>query len=437
MTKIAFIGAGSVVFAKELLFDIFSCPAFSDATISLMDIDPKRLGIIEKVANKLVAQENFSAKIEAVQDRRKAVKNADFVISMFQAAMMQGTECDINIPLKYGVKQAVGDTLGPGGVFRLLRSAKVLEGLVRDMEELCPDALLINYVNPMAMNCWYVSRISDVKCVGLCHSVQHTSQWLALMLGAPLSEISYRVAGINHMAWFLEFKWNGKDAYPLIREKPANEMLYNCDVTKFEMLKYFGYFVTESSHHLSEYLPYFRKSDAWIERIHKHANWNKSGVYNGMYLEQCKEALVYFDEEMKRLLGDAKLEVKRGDEYGSYIMNSIVTGAPSVIYGNVINRGFITNLPDGCCVEVPCLVDKNGIQPTFAGDLPIQLAALNRTNINVQELAVEGAVTGRKEPIFQAVAMDPLTSAVLTLPEIYDMVGEMFEAEKQWLPNMI
>ena len=433
MTKIAFIGAGSVVFAKELLFDILSFPELSGATISLMDIDPKRLGIIEKVARKLVLQEKFGAKIEATLDRREAIKGADFVLSMFQAGMMKAGEYDINIPLKYGVKQAVGDTLGPGGVFRLLRSAAVLKGLVRDMEELCPNALLLNYVNPMAMNCWYIDRISGIKYVGLCHSVQHTSEWLAIIIGAPYNEISFKCAGINHMAWFIEFKWNGKDAYPLIKERGRNPDLYKFDVTKFEILKHFGYFVTESSHHMSEYVPYFRKSDEWIERIHKDANWNKKGVYNGMYLEQCKEMAQYFDEEAKKMLGAEKLELKRGQEYGAYIINSAVTGAPVVIHGNVRNRGFITNLPDGCCVEVPCMVNKNGVQPTFVGDLPAQLAALNRTNINVQELAVEGAVTGNRDAIYQAVMMDPLTSAVLTLPDIHNMVTDMFEAEKGWI----
>ncbi|WP_026487342.1 alpha-glucosidase/alpha-galactosidase [Caldanaerobius polysaccharolyticus] len=433
MAKIAMIGAGSIVFAKNIMVDILSFPELSDSTIALMDIDPKRLDLIRKLADKLVKQENYKATIISTTDRREALKDADYVITMIQVGGLEAYQIDIEIPLKYGVKQAVGDTLGPGGVFRFLRTAAVFKDIARDMEELCPDALWINYVNPMAMNCWYINRISNIKNVGLCHSVQGTSEWLAKIIGAPYSEVSFIAAGINHMAWFLEFKWKGKDAYPLIREKYNDPNVYKMDVTKFEFLKHFGYYVTESSHHMSEYVPYFRKFDHWIDKIHKDANWNDDGVYNGMYLKCCQNAAAKFDEDMEELINAEKVEVKRTHEYGAYIIHSIETGVPRVIYGNVDNKSLITNLPQGCCVEVPCLVDKNGIQPTVIGDLPPQLAALNRTNINVQELAVMGALTGKKEYIYQAIMMDPLTSAVLDMDQIRSMVSEMFAAEEKWL----
>lgn len=436
MAKIAMIGAGSIVFAKNIMVDILSFPELSDSTIALMDIDPKRLSMISRLADKLVKQEGYKATIISTLDRREALKDADYVITMIQAGGLEAYQLDIEIPLKYGVKQAVGDTLGPGGVFRFLRTAAVFKGIAQDMEELCPDALWINYVNPMAMNCWYINRISNIKNVGLCHSVQGTSEWLAQIIGAPYEEISFISAGINHMAWFLEFKWNGKDAYPLIKEKYNDPDIYKKDVTKFEFLKHFGYYVTESSHHMSEYVPYFRKFDHWIEKIHKDANWNDDGVYNGMYLKCCQNAAARFDSDMEKLINAEKVEVKRTHEYGAYIIHSMETGVPRVIYGNVDNKGLITNLPEGCCVEVPCLVDKNGIQPTVIGDLPPQLAALNRTNINVQELAVMGAITGNKEYIYQAVMMDPLTSAVLDMDQIRSMVSEMFAAEEKWILPM-
>lgn len=436
MAKIALIGAGSIVFARNLLFDILSFPELSGSTVALMDIDPQRLDMITRLARKIIDQEQFDIDLQATLDRKQALKDADFVITIFQIGGLEALEHDTNIPLKYGVKQAVGDTLGPGGVFRFLRTAPLLKEMVEEMENICPDALLINYVNPMAMNCWYVNRISGVKNVGLCHSVQGTSAWLARIIGAPVEEVSFVCAGINHMAWFLEFKWNGKDAYPLIRERCQDPEVYKMDVTKIEILKSFGYYVTESSHHMSEYVPYFRTSDEWIERIHRDANWNDKGVYNGMYLQMCRDLAEEFEGRAERLLSKERLEIRQSGEYSIPIIHSMLTGAPRVIHGNVENKGLITNLPQGCCVEVPCLADRNGVQPTVIGKLPTQLAALNRTNINVQELAVEAVITGNKEAAYQAVMMDPLTSAVLTLPEIHDMVTEMFRAEEIWLPHL-
>ena len=435
MTKITFIGAGSVVFATNLLFDILSFPVLRDVSISLMDIDSRKLGMIEKLAHRMITQEKIEVDIQVTLDRRDALRGADFVVTMFQIGGVAAFEPDINIPLKYGVKQAVGDTLGPGGVFRFLRTAPILKSIAEDMDELCPDALWINYVNPMVMNCWYINRISGIRNVGLCHSVQGTSTMLARRIGASMDEISFVCAGINHMAWFLEYKWNGEDAYPLIREKCDSPEVYSRDVARIEILKAFGYYVTESSYHMSEYVPYFRKSDDLIKLIHRDANWNDKEVYDGMVLQLYRDQEGEFERRVERLLNQEHLELKRSDEYGAFIINSIVTGSPTVIHGNVENKGLISNLPEGCCVEVPCLVDRNGISPMPVGSLPVQLAALNLTNINVQALAVEAAITADREYAYQAIMMDPLTSAVLTLPKIHNMVTEMFKAESEWLPQ--
>ncbi|WP_094551743.1 alpha-glucosidase/alpha-galactosidase [Petroclostridium xylanilyticum] len=433
MAKIAMIGAGSIVFAKNLIVDILSFPELSGSTISLMDIDEGRLDMISKLAHKVVAQEGFNATIEATTDRRQALEDANYVILMIQVGGVNVYEYDVAIPMKYGIKQAVGDTLGPGGVFRALRTIPVFLDICKDIEELCPDALILNYVNPMAMNCWALNAATNIKNVGLCHSVQGTSEDIARYIGAPYEEISYKCAGINHMAWFLEYKWNGKDAYPLIKEKYNDPAVYNQDITKFEFLKHFGYFVTESSYHMSEYVPYFRKKDAWIDKIKGIDSWLKDD--EGSYLHRCQRLASTFYEDMNKIVDANKVEVNRTHEYGAYIIHAIETGTPTVINGNVENKGLITNLPQGCVVEVPCLVNKNGIQPTVIGELPPQLAALNRTNINVQELAVKGCLAGDKELIYNAIMTDPLTSTILDMDEIRAMVDEMFEAEKDYLPQ--
>jgi len=401
MLKIAIIGAGSGVFTRNLVRDILSYPELRNSTIALMDIDSIRLEFMRKALQKLIEQEKYPTKLEATTDRKEALKGAKYVIVTIQIGGLKPFEYDIYIPLKYGVKQAVGDTIGPGGVFRALRTILVLLDIAKDMEELCPDALLLNYVNPMAMNCWALNKATNIKNVGLCHSVQGTAEFLAKIIGAKMEEISYLCAGINHMAWFLKFEWNGKD---------------------------------ESSFHMSEYVPYFRKSDDWINKIHRTHSWHKEH-YNGMYLHCCLDAAKTLLEDLRKMAEADYIDPKRSNEYCATIIHSIETNTPAVINGNVENKGLITNLPEGCCVEVPCLVDKNGIQPTYVGNLPPQLAALNRTNINVQELTVLAALTGDREAVYHAIMMDPLTSAVLDLDQIRQMVDEMFEAEKEWLPE--
>ncbi|MGQ9623127.1 MAG: alpha-glucosidase/alpha-galactosidase [Candidatus Caldatribacteriaceae bacterium] len=436
MPKITIIGAGSGVFTRNLVRDILSYSELNSATITLMDIDAVRLEYMRKALQRFISQEKYPAKLEATLDRREALRNADYVILTIQVGGLKPYECDIYIPLKYGVRQAVGDTIGPGGVFRALRTIPVLLDIARDMEELCPRALLLNYVNPMAMNCWALNKATSIRNVGLCHSVQGTAKFLAGVAGVPFETVSYLCAGINHMAWFLKFEADGRDLYPLIRERAANPEIYAQDVTRFEILKHFGYFVTESSFHMSEYVPYFRRSDDWINRIHRTCSWHKEH-YDGMYLHCCLDAAKTLLEDLKKMAETEYISPTRSGEYCATIIHSMETNNPSIINGNVENKGLITNLPHGCCVEVPCLVDRNGVQPIYVGELPSQLAALNRTNINVQELAVIGALTGDREAVYHAVMMDPLTAAVLDLDEIRQMVDEMFALQKEWLPQFV
>lgn len=427
MPKIAFIGAGSVVFARRLIGDILSFPELQGSTISLMDIDAGRLELITQLANKMVAQFGWTATIESTLDRREALTGADYVLIMIQVGGLEAFASDVEIPRKYGIDQTVGDTIGPGGVFRGLRTILVLLDICWDMEELCPDALLINYSNPMAMNCWGMDEGSDIATVGLCHSVQGTAAQLARYIGAPEDEVLYWVAGINHMSWFLDYRWGKKDAYPLLWEAMEKPEVYAKDKVRFEIMKRTGYFVTESSHHMSEYVPYFRQRPELIERFVT-PRWD--------YLEICRSGWQPHYERIRRqIAGEEPLQVERTHEYAAQIIYAMETNTPTRINGNVRNDSLISNLPEGCCVEVPCLVDGMGIHPCRVGDLPSVCAALNRSNINVQELAVQAALLGDRELVVQAVMMDPLTASILNLEEIEAMVAEMFAAEAAYLPQ--
>ncbi len=427
MAKVTFVGAGSVVFARHLISDILYHPELRDSTISLMDIDAERLELINKLARSMVSKYAPKAKVESTLNRREALKDSDYVIIMIQVGGLDAFELDINIPLKYGVNQEVGDTIGPGGVFRGLRTIPVLLDICKDMEYLCPDALLINYANPMAVNCWAMNKASKIRNVGLCHSVQGTAMQLARYIGVTFEDVSYWVAGINHQAFFLEYRYKGEDAYPLLWEASKKKEIYDQDRVRFEMMRYLGYFITESSHHLGEYVPYFRTT-AERRKMYCEPRW--------FYLEICKEAWKPHYEQIKRQIsGEEPIEISRSHEYGVDIIYSSETGNPCRINGNVDNNRLITNLSQGCCVEVPSLVDKNGIHPCYVGDLPPQCAALNRTNINVQELGVRAALEGDKTAALQAVMFDPLTSATLTPREIEKMVDEMFKAEAHFLPQ--
>ena len=445
--KIAIIGAGGYVFPLRLIGDLLAFPELRDSTVALMDIDAERLERTASAARELVRHHRFPTRIEATTDRRRALDGAAYVIVTFQVGGLEAYRLDVEIPRRYGLDQTVGDTLGPGGVFRFLRSAPAFRELADDMHACCPGALLINYANPMAMNCWFLSRLG-VETVGLCHSVQGTSRMLARALEVPYEEVRYRVAGINHQAWFLELRRGDEDLYPRLRETMAREHLPRRAVAgladdrgehseadrgasvyeggmervRTEIMQAFGYFHTESSHHASEYLPYFRKNPATVEEFIPE-RWPAPGRVRDV------------EARTRELLGQFKERLAPSSEYGAYIIHSMVTGQPRVVYGNVPNRRLIANLPDGCCVEVPCLVDANGIQPTAVGPLPPQCAAVNRTNVNVQELAVEAALTGDREHIYHAVMLDPLTGALLTLEQIRAMVDELIRAESAWLPT--
>ncbi|NOK59529.1 MAG: alpha-glucosidase/alpha-galactosidase [Chloroflexi bacterium AL-W] len=459
MPKITLIGAGSTVFAKNLLGDILSFPELSDSTIYLFDIDAERLRTSEIVAHKVAQTLDAHPTIVATTDRHAAFDSADYAICMIQVGGYQpSTVIDFEIPRKYGLRQTIADTLGIGGIMRSLRTIPVLLEMCEDMEELCPDVTFLNYVNPMAMNCWAISRASTIKTVGLCHSVQGTAGQLARDIDIPIEEINYVCAGINHMAFYLQFERNGEDLYLRIRQVLEEERVPDTNRVRYEMFKRLGYFVTESSEHFSEYVPWFIKRDRpdLIDRFN---------VPLDEYMRRCEVQITAWGFMQQKLenpeadLADAFAqamrnagvseehlplvvhnfenlnEVKRSSEYGSLIIHSLETGEPRVVYGNVANDALIDNLPQGCCVEVPCLVDKNGVQPTRIGQLPPHLAALMQTNINVQSLTVEAALTKRREYIYHAAMLDPHTAAELDLDQIWSLVDDLIEAHGEYLPR--
>lgn len=427
MPKIVLIGAGSVVFAKTLIGDILSFPALQTGTLSLVDINAERLDLMARYTRRLIDEQRLPTQLEVTEDRRQALHGADYVITVIQVGGARSYQLDIEIPRRYGIDQAVGDTIGPGGVFRGLRSIPVLLGICRDMEELCPHAWLLNYTNPMAINVWALRQASRVRVVGLCHSVMATAAYLARTIGIPYDRLRYWAAGINHMAWFLKLECDGRDLYPLLKRKMRDPAVEEADRVRIAVMRMFGYFVSESSYHMSEYVPYFRRTPELRQR----------------YLPQPRDYLGFYtsslDEQRRsmeaQLASCEPLRVRRSHEYASYIIDSLVTGVPRRFNLNVRNDGLITNLPAGCCVEVPCLVDGAGIHPCFVGDLPPQLAALDRSNINVQALAVEAALTGSRKAVRQALAVDPLTAAILTPLQAREMADEMLEAEREWLPE--
>jgi alpha-galactosidase len=437
MAKIVLIGAGSQEFSKRLITDILARPEIRDCTIALMDIAKEPLELTAAFARKLVEQNKLNTRIEATTNRREALRGANYI---FVAIMVGGRVfggADRETTLQHGLDQGDISTQGPCAIFASVRHVPIMLDICRDMEELCPDAWLLDYTDPMPPICWAINDYTKVKHIGLCHSIQNTSAELAKYIGVPYSEVSYLVAGINHMAWFLEFKWRGKDAYPLLKEKFRSDpavyrgphAAYNGpDVARAELFKAFGYYVTESSKHVSTYVPYFRKNPQDIERY-----MQDSGE---VYLRNGKKFAGRVQEKndvlKQQLESGYVFPLTASDEYGTTIIKAMETGIPAAIYGNLKNTGLITNLPEGCCVEVPCLVDKEGIHPCYVGEIPPQLAALNRANISVQELTVRGIVEKDKNKIFQAILLDPLTAAVLTIDEIRGMVGDLFENNKQF-----
>ena len=433
MVRICFIGAGSTIFAKNVLGDAMLTPSLQDAEIALYDIDENRMKESELMLQTINKNSNQNrAKIQSFSDRKEALKDANFVINAIQVGGYKpSTVIDFEIPKKYGLQQTIGDTTGIGGIFRGLRTLPVMFDIAKDMEEVCPDAWLLNYTNPMAILTMGMLKATKIKTVGLCHSVQVCVPELFEHLGIKdqynLDEFQWKIAGINHMAWLLEINRNGEDFYPEIRRLASEIANPHKDSVRFELMKHFGYYITESSEHNAEYHPYFIKKNypELIEQLQ---------IPIDEYLRRCVDQIAGWETQRDEIVNDGSLEHTRSREYASYIMDAITTGTPTMIAGNVLNKGLITNLPEDCCVEVPCLVDKNGVQPTYVGKLPTQLAALNRTNINVQELTVEAAMTLEKDKIYQAALMDPHASSELSISEIKAMVDELIAAHGDYLP---
>ena len=434
--KIAFIGAGSFGFTRSLVRDILSFPAFQDATIALMDIDPERLDAIRRACDRIVEEGKYPAKVVATLDRKEALMGADGVITTILQGGCDVWQHDILIPKKYGVDTNVGDTRGPSGIFRYLRTINPILEIAADIDRYCPGAVYLNYTNPMAMLCRTVQgAYPHLTTSGLCHRVQGTAKMLADWIGAKEDEITYTCAGINHQAFYTEFLWNGKDAYPLIRKAiTEREDVYKQEIVRNEMFLALGYYVTESSGHNSEYNAWFRKRPDLIEKYClPGTGWNP-GEY-AYILKEYRNRETTWRDEIDKWFAEP-LDLARGQEYAAYIFNAIFgDGEMFKFNGNVRNFGLIDNLPEGCCVEVPVLASRRGLEPIHVGKMPPQLALLSGTSAQIEELAVAGSLAGDREMIYQAICYDPLTAAVCSLREIRDMVDEMFEANKDWLPQ--
>lgn len=430
MIKITFIGAGSTVFAKNVLGDCMLTPSLQDAHIALYDIDLKRLDESYQMLENINKNCNESrATIVSYTDAREALTDATFVVNAIQVGGYEPcTVTDFEIPKKYGLRQTIADTLGIGGIFRGLRTIPVLLDYCKIMEEVCPDDWLLNYTNPMSILTLAVLKATKIKTIGLCHSVQVCAPDLLRHLGMEYDNVSYKIAGINHMAWLLEVESNGQDLYPKIKEKAIAFEGKHYDMVRFEIMKRFGYYVTESSEHNSEYMPYFikEKYPELIERFN---------IPLDEYPRRCIEQIKNWNKLREEIVHDHSLSHTRTHEYASYIMEAMITNKPYKIGANVLNTGLITNLPNDCVVEVPCLVDASGVTPCFVGDLPPQLAALNRTNINVHQLTVKAALTLKKEHIYHAAMLDPHTSSELSIDDIYALVDDLIKAHEGWLPE--
>jgi alpha-galactosidase len=445
MTKIAFIGAGSTVFMKNIIGDVLHKPALSGATIALMDIDQKRLDESALVARKLVASCGSLAQVQTHTNQRAALESADFVIVAFQIGGYKPcTVTDFEVPKQYGLRQTIADTLGVGGIMRGLRTVPHLWKVAEDMAAVCPNALMLQYVNPMAINTWALSaRYPDLKQVGLCHSVQGTAAELARDLGIPVADLRYRAAGINHMAFYLNFEARNadgsyRDLYPALRDGyRAGRIPLESDwnprcpnLVRYEAMMHLGYFVTESSEHFAEYVPWFIKSSR-PDLIQKFR------IPLDEYPVRCEEQIARWAAQAESYRTADKIEVKPSHEYAATIMNAVVTGEPAVIYGNVANGGYLPQLPAGAAVEVPCLVDANGIQPTLVKGIPPQLIALMRTNMNVQELTVAALMEENRDHIYHAAMLDPHTAAELDLRQIRSLIDDLIDAHGDWLPDWL
>ena len=427
MTRIAFIGAGSVEFTRNLLGDIFSFPELADAEIVLHDIDGERLATAEAMARWTSDTLGAGGRISTTTDRRRALDGADFAVNVIQVGGHAATLLDFEIPKKYGLRQTIADTSGVGAVFRALRTIPVMLGIAGDMAELCPGAWMLNYTNPMAMNCWaWYAGSRHQNIVGLCHSIQNTSRQVAEYVGVSPEEITFHGAGVNHMSWVLRVEHDGRSLYPALDAAIAADPEGLGRHVRVEVYKRFGYFPTESSEHFAEYVPWFMRDDGEIERLR---------IPVDEYVRRSEENLELYAGEKRMLAAGEPFEIELSGEYAALIIHSMVTGVPRTVYGNVRNTGLITNLPEDACVEVPCLVDRAGLQPTHVGDLPAQCAALDRTFLNVVELTVRAALEGDRRRVLQAVTLDPNAAAVLSLAQMEDLVDEMLAAERELMPD--
>ncbi|OUM95607.1 MAG: alpha-glucosidase/alpha-galactosidase [Thermobacillus sp. ZCTH02-B1] len=430
MSKITFLGAGSTVFAKNVLGDCMLTPALQGFELALYDIDHERLKDSENMLNNLKATTGSTCRVKAYTDRKEALRGAKYVVNAIQVGGYDPcTITDFEVPKKYGLRQTIGDTVGIGGIFRNLRTIPVLLGFARDIQEVCPDALFLNYTNPMAVLTNVMNTYGGVRTVGLCHSVQVCVPHLFESLGMDPTGVQWKIAGINHMAWLLEVTKDGIDLYPEIKRRAREKQKEkHHDMVRFELMFRFGYYVTESSEHNAEYHPYFIKKSR-PELIEKY------NIPLDEYPRRCVKQIEDWKKMRDSLVNNVHLTHKRTHEYASYIFEAIETNVPFKIHGNVMNTGLITNLPKEACVEVPCLVDANGVQPIYVGALPPQLAALNMTNINTQLLTIEAAITRKKEHIYHAAMLDPHTAAELTLDEIVALCDDLIEAHGDWLPK--
>lgn len=428
MIKVAMIGAGSVVFCKNLTGDLLSHPEFRNCTLSYVDIDRDRLEVGAALGRKVARALGADPRVEATLDRRQALRGADFVINMVQVGGLDSTRIDFEIPRRHGLNFTIADTTGPGGLFRALRTFPVLTALCRDIEELCPNAILLNYSNPMSMNMQTIGRTSGVRAVGLCHSVQGTLEQLSHYLGEDPNRIAFICAGINHMAFYLRLEKDGHDLYPRLREAMARPEIYNSNKVRFELMKLLGYFVTESSEHNAEYNPHFIPHGP--EQIARY------DVPIDEYLRRCDAIVGEFERFKKSCRSDEPIEVRRSCEYGSAIIHSVATGTPRVVYGNMPNFGAISNLPPSAIAEAPTSVDRSGPHLITVGELPPQLVGYMMPHVIQQELFIRAAVEGRRDHIYQACMLDPLTAATLTLDQIVRMCDELIAAHGPLLPEL-
>jgi alpha-galactosidase len=432
--RVAIIGAGSTVFARQLMTDILTTPGLASGTFALIDIDADRLALAKSIGERMVAASGRDWRVEASRDRRKALDGCHYVINSIEVAGLRNVRNDYDIPMKYGVDQCIGDTIGPGGIFKMLRTGPAWLDILRDIERLCPSAVVMNYTNPMSALTLLALRATRLTVAGLCHSVQGTSQQIADYLDLPYPELRWRCAGINHLAWFTELTHEGKDLYPRLRERAMDPDVYDADPVRFEMLRHFGAFCTESSGHMSEYLPYFRKRPELVKKYTRDGYRGESGFYANNWPGWRSGG----DDSIREILDSrSPLVLQRSEEYASAIIEAIECSRPSVIHGNVLNAGLIDNLPLDGCVEAPVLADGAGLSPVHFGPLPVQLAALDRAHMAVHDLMVSAVLNRDLAAARHALLLDPLTAAVCSPHEIASMFDEMVKAERADLAYFI